>query len=511
MQQARSSGRKKPSPQQGVRNAALSSSPQQALANPLTPDEKVQHQLMDLLLNCRKRGEKSCYQVRAMAIIPCKDFIFLVEFDDVLHMGYVELALWIVNRLKYNQDVNLLRRTLVKFLEAELPHARSEVRDTSLDFVGTPKSMKPLSEYTYRDVVELDTSVLGNMHQLLKVIFHGRLIYFAGCDHLYDEWRAGRSWAGEFEAKDVYFLEYSQSRISCWISATPTATGKGCTSTAKTHDMKKRMKEMMPKYQINDQFPANFDALEKDFEALNATSITMTLVLQYLPYHVAMMPLPATEYLTTKLHTVLQSVRMDVAEFQVYKAVFHDKPDGGDDWREPYFNSPDQTLRSVYRYDRTGTVPKKAVVQGSGQAGQGSGQAGQGSGQDGQGSGQDGQGSGQDGQESRQARGDPAGIDKFKETREGKLGYKRHINMHVHQHVPGSTPGQQRTLTGVFEAELYSSSNNGILAEISRELFSGRSTQMKLATQLGIIYEAYRAMRYIGDKGAVAVADDGTT
>ena len=66
-------------------------------------------------------------------------------------------------------------------------------------------------------------------------------------------------------------------------------------------------------------------------------------------------------------------------------------------------------------------------------------------------------------------------------------------------------------MTGVFEAELYSSSNNGILAEISRELFSGRSTQMKLATQLGIIYEAYRAMRYIGDKGAVAVADDGTT
>lgn len=339
-------------------------------------------------------------------------------------------------------------------------------------FVGTPTSMKPWSQFSSEDVVQLDSTVLGNTNQLVKVVYLGRLVYFAGTDYLYEEWNAGKSWGGKFEAKHIHFLEYRDGRVVCRISATPTATGKGCTSTNKALDLQKLVAELIAKYKIGDQLPANFEALKRDFEALNGTSISTTPVLQYLPYHVAMMPLAATEFLTTKLHTVLQSVRMSAAEFTVYRIVFLAQPNGELDWRIEYFDSPDQVLRGVYRHDRRGTVPG---VQRPGQV-----------------------------------REDPAGIEKFRQTREGKLGYKRHINMHVHQHLPGSTPGQQRTLTDVFEAELFSSNKNDILAEISSELFRGEDEQMRLASKLGIIYESYRAMRYIEDNVAAAGADAGT-
>lgn len=428
---------------------------------------------MDVLLNCNKKGNKSLYQIKALAIVPSKDYTFHVQFEHVLERGYFDLAIWIVESLSSRLGVNLLRLTLADFLEAELPGQIPRVReDIFLMFVGTPTSMKPWSQFSSEDVVQLDSTVLGNTNQLVKVVYLGRLVYFAGTDYLYEEWNAGKSWGGKFEAKHIHFLEYRDGRVVCRISATPTATGKGCTSTNKALDLQKLVAELIAKYKIGDQLPANFEALKRDFEALNGTSISTTPVLQYLPYHVAMMPLAATEFLTTKLHTVLQSVRMSAAEFTVYRIVFLAQPNGELDWRIEYFDSPDQVLRGVYRHDRRGTVPG---VQRPGQV-----------------------------------REDPAGIEKFRQTREGKLGYKRHINMHVHQHLPGSTPGQQRTLTDVFEAELFSSNKNDILAEISSELFRGEDEQMRLASKLGIIYESYRAMRYIEDNVAAAGADAGT-
>ncbi|XBI25250.1 hypothetical protein VPH35_050216 [Triticum aestivum] len=360
----RSPGSNRPSPQRGVRI----SPPQQVPAQPLTPDERRQRQFMDVLLNCNKKGNKSLYQIKALAIVPSKDYTFHVQFEHVLERGYFDLAIWIVESLSSRLGVNLLRLTLADFLEAELP---------------------------------------GQIPRLVKVVYLGRLVYFAGTDYLYEEWNAGKSWGGKFEAKHIHFLEYRDGRVVCRISATPTATGKGCTSTNKALDLQKLVAELIAKYKIGDQLPANFEALKRDFEALNGTSISTTPVLQYLPYHVAMMPLAATEFLTTKLHTVLQSVRMSAAEFTVYRIVFLAQPNGELDWRIEYFDSPDQVLRGVYRHDRRGT--------------------------------------------------------------------------------------------------------NDILAEISSELFRGEDEQMRLASKLGIIYESYRAMRYIEDNVAAAGADAGTS
>ncbi|XP_044346121.1 uncharacterized protein [Triticum aestivum] len=159
----RSPGSNRPSPQRGVRI----SPPQQVPAQPLTPDERRQRQFMDVLLNCNKKGNKSLYQIKALAIVPSKDYTFHVQFEHVLERGYFDLAIWIVESLSSRLGVNLLRLTLADFLEAELPGQIPRVReDIFLMFVGTPTSMKPWSQFSSEDVVQLDSTVLGNTNSL---------------------------------------------------------------------------------------------------------------------------------------------------------------------------------------------------------------------------------------------------------------------------------------------------------------------------------------------------------
>ncbi|EMS68006.1 hypothetical protein TRIUR3_11172 [Triticum urartu] len=424
-----------------------------------------------LLQTYKMKGRISFYGCRALPMVPSNDFDFVVDFNHVLDEGYIDLAVKIVKEKNARRGTGWLLKTTLDFLKTQRLLDRDNLLGVILEFDNLPETMKPFSEYDSADLMQRDMSPLGVEHNLVMAIFIGRQIYIRGQEHMLDQHDAGKTWGGHFEQKDIYVIQYSRANISCRIR--PSDKNLPCSAENRVLDIQKLHQSMVSKYQIDGHYPAHFNCLKLDMVNLNATSIDASVVVQYLPYHVALMPQGAIKFMTEALYDATEGVRMNDEDFKIYKAVFEAPPSGEEDWRMEYSNSPDPLVRGVYHHDnetveevlknntdlentrsaavqgnrRSATVQanmRSAVVQGS----------------------------------MSSVGGTSTGSvrSKFQRTRKGKLNFKRHLGVHLHSHM-----AEKRPLKGLFQGEVYSSTKNNILGDIFSELFKGPT--MKLETQ----------------------------
>ncbi|XP_037411835.1 uncharacterized protein LOC119275144 isoform X1 [Triticum dicoccoides] len=453
----------------------------------------------------------------------------------------------ILKREYYNllKSYGWFLKTTTNFLKTQSLFDEENIGAVTLDFVNLPMTMRSFSEYDSVDLVKRDISALGRTHDLLLIIFHGRQVYISAEKHVFEQHAAGKSWAGDFTAEDIYIIQFTSTDIKCHIRAKSNTIP--CTSDNKVLDIKQIHKSMADKYQFNGNFPAHFECLEKDINSLTAVSLDTSSILTYLPYHAAFMPPGANEAITQKLHDATEGVWMEPDEFQTYRLLFESNPVDGDDWRLGYCKSTDPLLKKVYLHDyrtafqniygNTGVqltsgntardhmqaqltpdnteaqlTPDNTEAQltpdnTKAQLTPDNTQA-----QQSQGSSSTVKGVTPDNMEAQltpdntkaqltpdntqaqQSQGSSSTVkgtgagNKFNKSRKSKLSYKRHLNVHIHTHMKG-----QRPLRGLYQAELYSAKKNPVLGEIFTELFNGPT--MKLPKFFGPMWELYCAAR----------------
>ncbi|KAI5005311.1 hypothetical protein ZWY2020_032554 [Hordeum vulgare] len=255
--------------------------------------------------------------------------------------------------------------------------------------------------------------------------------------HVLEQNLAAKTCGAQFEVKDIYVIVFSRTSILCKIRASaPTLL---CILENKLLDLKKMHQTMAAKYQLDGHFPPHFECLEKDIYFLDASTIDRSSVLQYLPYHVALMSLGANDYLTEKLYKILDESIDPVQEDTSNTFIQED------------------TSNTVLHEDTSNTLLQENTSQ--------------------------------DNSSSSAA----SVKQKFKRTRRGKLAFKRHLDVYLDSHMAGKRP-----LRGMFQAEAYSSKNNDVLGDIFIDLFSGPS--IKLLKFLELIMKHYPLLRDMDDE-----------
>ncbi|VAH57984.1 unnamed protein product [Triticum turgidum subsp. durum] len=390
--------------------------------------------------------------------------------------------------------------TAINFLRTPRLLDRNELQSVFLDFENLPVSMKSFAQYDALDLVQGDASPFGQENHLVTARFIGRQIYISAEEHVLKQNLAGKTWGGQFEAKDIYIILFSRTSILCLIR--PSGETLVCSPENRVLDIKKLHEIMSVKYELAGHFPPHFKCLDDDISLLDATTIDVSSVVQYLPYHVALMPFAANEYLTEKLHKAIESVRIPANEFRDYISVFESVPAGNVDWRDDYTesNSQDELLKAVYKHDPRAIqqildksigpvqedtsntevqITSATVLQENTRFAELQ-------------------------ESTRQDSSSSTGVrssavtekTKFKRNKKGKLAFKRHLDVHLHSHL--AAKAGTRPLSGMFQAEAYSSKNNDVLGEIFTDLFSGPS--MKMKKFLRPIMAHYRHLRDMDDE-----------
>ncbi|VAH57982.1 unnamed protein product [Triticum turgidum subsp. durum] len=424
-----------------------------------------------LLQTYKMKGCISFYGRRALQMVPSNDFDFVVDFNHVLDEGYIDLAVKIVKENDACRGNAWLLGTAINFLRTPRLLDRNELQSVFLDFENLPVSMKSFAQYDALDLVQGDASPFGQENHLVTARFIGRQIYISAEEHVLKQNLAGKTWGGQFEAKDIYIILFSRTSILCLIR--PSGETLVCSPENRVLDIKK-LHEIM----------------------------SVNSVVQYLPYHVALMPFAANEYLTEKLHKAIESVRIPANEFRDYISVFESVPAGNVDWRDDYTesNSQDELLKAVYKHDPRAIqqildksigpvqedtsntevqITSATVLQENTRFAELQ-------------------------ESTRQDSSSSTGVrssavtekTKFKRNKKGKLAFKRHLDVHLHSHL--AAKAGTRPLSGMFQAEAYSSKNNDVLGEIFTDLFSGPS--MKMKKFLRPIMAHYRHLRDMDDE-----------
>lgn len=453
-----------------------------------------------LLQTYKMKGCISFYGRRALQMVPSNDFDFVVDFNHVLDEGYIDLAVKIVKENDACRGNAWLLGTAINFLRTPRLLDRNELQSVFLDFENLPVSMKSFAQYDALDLVQGDASPFGQENHLVTARFIGRQIYISAEEHVLKQNLAGKTWGGQFEAKDIYIILFSRTSILCLIR--PSGETLVCSPENRVLDIKKLHEIMSVKYELAGHFPPHFKCLDDDISLLDATTIDVSSVVQYLPYHVALMPFAANEYLTEKLHKAIESVRIPANEFRDYISVFESVPAGNVDWRDDYTesNSQDELLKAVYKHDPRAIqqildksigpvqedtsntevqITSATVLQENTRFAELQ-------------------------ESTRQDSSSSTGVrssavtekTKFKRNKKGKLAFKRHLDVHLHSHL--AAKAGTRPLSGMFQAEAYSSKNNDVLGEIFTDLFSGPS--MKMKKFLRPIMAHYRHLRDMDDE-----------